>query len=137
MDRFTPAIAAGSVNVISVAAIREGFGDRWPRKSDQVEAFIQRSFVRVAGPGVLVTALNEVEFVSILPDSAVVGYGLASRSLTLAAWAAGFTHLSGPAVQQTQDRPRAMRWEPTDLYRPFLPALAAAPSAPSARCPSA
>jgi hypothetical protein len=70
MDRFTPAIAAGSVNVISVAAIREGFGDRWPRKRDQVEAFIERSFVRVAGVGVLVTALNEVEFVSITPDAA-------------------------------------------------------------------
>ncbi len=69
IDGFSSAIAAGSVNVISVEAIRERSGERWPRKREQVESFVERAFLKQAGACVIVAALNEVEFLSIQPDA--------------------------------------------------------------------
>ena len=54
--------------MISLEAVRARSGDRWPRKREQVEAFVERAFVRIGGPGVLVAALNDVEFLSIQPE---------------------------------------------------------------------
>ncbi|HEY3695735.1 hypothetical protein [Phenylobacterium sp.] len=63
------AVAAGSVNVISVLAIRQRSGDRWPRKREQVEDFVSRAFARAASPHDMVAALNDVEFLTVQPEA--------------------------------------------------------------------
>jgi hypothetical protein len=47
---------------------------------------------------------------------ACVGYALRSRSLLVSAWAAGFTHLGGAAVEAEVRTPAAQRLEPAHLY---------------------
>lgn len=69
LERVHPAIEAGSVNVISVDAIRQRSGDRWPKKREQVEAFVERAFARLSQPGDLLVALNEGEFVIVQPGA--------------------------------------------------------------------
>jgi hypothetical protein len=39
---------------------------------------------------------------------ACVGYGLPATNLMLAAWAAGFTHLGGPALSEEVAEPKAV-----------------------------
>jgi hypothetical protein len=68
LEKVAPAIAAGSVTVISVEAIRERSGDKWPRKREQVASFVERAFNRVSQPGDLVLSLNDTEFVSVQPS---------------------------------------------------------------------
>lgn len=65
LQRIEPAIAAGSVNIISVQAIRERSGERWQRKREQVEAFIERTFRRISASGDLIVALNDCEFLTV------------------------------------------------------------------------
>jgi hypothetical protein len=51
--------------------------------------------------------------------AACVGYGLPSRSLMLAAWAAGFTHLGGQTLSDEITVPKAVvRLQPADLFAP-------------------
>ncbi len=57
------------MNVISVDAVRDRSGARWPRKREQVEAFVERAFARAAGTEVLVVALNDAEFLAIQPGA--------------------------------------------------------------------
>jgi len=76
------AVSAGTVNVISVKAIRDSFGERWPKKRDQVETFLTRSFARLAGPGAIIRALNEIEFITIQADvSAAAAVNLSANIL--------------------------------------------------------
>ena len=67
LEKVQPAIAAGSVNILSVDAIRRASGDRWPRKREQVEHFIERTFGRLTQPGDMVIGLNDTEFVTVQP----------------------------------------------------------------------
>lgn len=69
LERVTPAISAGAVNVISVEAIRDRSGARWMRKREQVETFVERAFDRVSQPGDIIVALNDAEFVTIQPNA--------------------------------------------------------------------
>jgi hypothetical protein len=68
LERVQPAIAAGSVNILSVEAIRDRSGDKWPRKREQVEAFVERTFNRISQPGDLMVCLNDAEFVTVQPS---------------------------------------------------------------------
>ena len=65
LDQVGPAIATGAVNIISVEAIRERSEDRWPRKREQVVAFVERAFSRQSQPGDLIVPLNDWEFLTI------------------------------------------------------------------------
>lgn len=67
LERVQPAIASGAVNVISVDAIRQRSGERWPAKRELVEDFVERTFSRLSQPGDIIAALNEAEFVTIQP----------------------------------------------------------------------
>jgi hypothetical protein len=49
---------------------------------------------------------------------ACIGYSLASRSLLMAAWSAGFTHLGGAAVEAAAPTPAARRLDPAQFYGP-------------------
>jgi hypothetical protein len=69
LGKVQPAIAAGLVNIISVDAIRDRSGDRWPKKREQVEAFVERTFARLSQPGDMLVALNEAEFVTVQPGA--------------------------------------------------------------------
>jgi hypothetical protein len=68
LEKVAPAIAAGGVTVISVEAIRDRSGDKWPRKREQVASFVERAFGRFAQPGDLLVSLNDAEFVSVQPS---------------------------------------------------------------------
>ncbi|WP_395670659.1 hypothetical protein [Phenylobacterium sp.] len=85
LERVAPAIASGSVNVISVEAIRGRSQARWPRTRDKVEAFVERSFARLASPRDLIVALNDLEYLTIQPE--------ASRAAAL--------NLSGNVLKET------------------------------------
>ncbi|HEX4712667.1 hypothetical protein [Phenylobacterium sp.] len=83
LEKVGPAIASGCVNVISVEAIREGSGDRWPRRREQVAAFIERAFTRVSQPGDIMVPLNDAEFVTVQPSvSRSAALGLSASVLT-------------------------------------------------------
>jgi hypothetical protein len=82
LEKTAPAIAAGSVNVMSVAAIQERFGDRWERRREQVEAFIERNFARASSPDAWIMALNDAEFVTVQPGlSRVAALSLSANVL--------------------------------------------------------
>ncbi|WP_293678457.1 hypothetical protein [uncultured Phenylobacterium sp.] len=68
LDKVAPAIVAGSVNIISLEAIRERSGGRWTRKREQVEAFVLRAFSRQSQAGDLIVPLNDAEFVLVQPN---------------------------------------------------------------------
>ncbi|MDB5426300.1 MAG: hypothetical protein JWR43_275 [Phenylobacterium sp.] len=87
LEKVGPAIASGCVNVISVEAIREGSGDRWPRRREQVATFIERAFARVSQPGDIMVPLNDAEFVTVQPSvarSAALGLSASVLTETLA-----------------------------------------------------
>ena len=65
LEKVAPSIAAGCVNVVSVEAIRDRSGDRWPRKREQVAAFVERTFARLSQPGDLMVGLNDAEFLLV------------------------------------------------------------------------
>jgi hypothetical protein len=68
LEKLQPAIAAGAVNVVSVQAIRDASGERWIRKREQVEAFVERTFDRLSQPGDMTLGLNDTEFVIVQPS---------------------------------------------------------------------
>jgi hypothetical protein len=77
LAQAAPAIARGAVNLLSVAAIRDHSPERWPRKQEQVHAFLERAFVRASSPDAFIAPLNEVEFVAVQPSrsrSAALGF---------------------------------------------------------------
>jgi hypothetical protein len=77
LTQAAPAIARGSVNILSVAAIRDHSPERWPRKHEQVHAFLERAFVRASSPDAFIAPLNEVEFIAVQPSrsrSAALGF---------------------------------------------------------------
>ncbi len=71
LAQAAPALARGAVNVLSVAAIRDHSAERWPRKHEQVRAFVERAFLRASSPDAFIAPLNEVEFV-VVHDRVVV-----------------------------------------------------------------
>ena len=82
IEKFNPAIAAGLAIVVSVEAIRERFGDRWPRKHEQVDAFVLRTTARLAGASAMIAAVNDVEFIIIQPNvEPLVGLNFAAAIL--------------------------------------------------------
>jgi hypothetical protein len=77
LTQAAPAIARGAVNVLSVAAIRDHSPERWPRKREQVHAFLERAFARASSPDAFIAPLNEIEFVAVQPSrsrSAALGF---------------------------------------------------------------
>lgn len=68
LSQAAPAIARGAVNILSVAAIRDHSPERWPRKHEQVHAFLERAFLRASSPDAFITPLNDVEFVALQPS---------------------------------------------------------------------
>jgi hypothetical protein len=77
LAQAAPAIARGAVNVLSVGAIREHSAGRWPRKREQVHAFLERAFLRASSPDAFIAPLNEIEFVAVQPSrsrSAALGF---------------------------------------------------------------
>ncbi|THD54135.1 hypothetical protein [Phenylobacterium sp.] len=82
LEKVAPAIAAGCVTVISVEAIRERSGDKWPRKREQVASFVERAFSRVSQPGDLMVSLNDAEFVSVQTSvSRTTSLGISAKIL--------------------------------------------------------
>ena len=82
LEKIAPSIAAGSVNVVSVEAIREESGDRWDRKREQVAAFVERTFARLSQPGDLLVSLNDAEFLTVQPSvSRFTGLGVSAKTL--------------------------------------------------------
>jgi hypothetical protein len=82
LDKVGPSVADGCVNVVSVEAIRERSGERWARKGEQVAAFIERTFARLAQPGDLLVGLSDVEFVAIQPGaSRFTALGVSAKTL--------------------------------------------------------
>ncbi len=69
LEQAGPALTSGSANVISVAAIRDGSGDRWARKREQVAEFVARAFQRANSGGGLVTPLSEIEYLVLHADT--------------------------------------------------------------------
>ncbi|HEX3364393.1 hypothetical protein [Phenylobacterium sp.] len=69
LNQVGPAIASGTVNIISVEAIRERSEDRWPRKREQVVTFVERAFSRLSQPGDVIVPLNDWEFLTIQPGA--------------------------------------------------------------------
>ena len=69
LEQVQPAIAAGSVNILSVEAIRDASGERWARKREQVEDFVERRFAQVSQPGDIIVVLNDTEFITVQPSA--------------------------------------------------------------------
>lgn len=65
LDRLAPAIGRGSVNVMSVAAIRDRSPKTWARRREQVEAFVERAYHRISGDEGIIVALNDIEFLAV------------------------------------------------------------------------
>jgi hypothetical protein len=82
LAKVGPSIAAGVVNVISVEGIRERSDARWPRKREQVVAFVERAFSRLCQAGDLICPLNDTEFLTIQPNSSrTAALGLSANVL--------------------------------------------------------
>lgn len=83
LEKVGPAISAGCVNIISVEAIRERTGERWPRKRDQVVTFVERAFSRLCQAGDIMVSLNDSEFVTVQPSvSRTAALGLSTNILS-------------------------------------------------------
>lgn len=68
LEKVQPAIEAGAVNILSVEAIRDASGERWTRKREQVEAFVERRFAQLSLAGDMMVVLNDTEFVTVQPS---------------------------------------------------------------------
>ena len=62
------AAASGQVHIVSVSAIREALGPRWPRRSAGIEDFVERGFRRGALADDLILRLNPVDFILVQPS---------------------------------------------------------------------
>lgn len=69
LARLGPAVDDGCVNVISVAAIRDRLGEKWGRRRQQVEDFVERAFTRLSPAGGMVVPLNDLEFITVHPGA--------------------------------------------------------------------
>lgn len=58
----------GQVHIVSMAAIREAVGSKWPRHEPLVEDFVIRSFKRAARDDDFIVRVNEADFVLIQPS---------------------------------------------------------------------
>jgi hypothetical protein len=58
----------GLVHIVSVAAIREVVGDRWPKHEPLIEDFVVRSFKRGAREDDFIVRVNEADFILIQPS---------------------------------------------------------------------
>jgi len=67
------AALAGQVQLVSVAAIRETVGDRWPRHQPLVEDFVTRAFQRNASEDDLIVRVNDTDFLLIQPSRTPMG----------------------------------------------------------------
>jgi hypothetical protein len=61
-------VEAGRVVVISVEAIRERVGDRWPTKQSNVCEFAQREFTRLFDPADQLVRLNDCSYLLVQPN---------------------------------------------------------------------
>jgi hypothetical protein len=64
----TGVIDHGQAVVISVGAIRERSGDRWPRRRDDVYAYVNRKLHEHLSDSDLFQRLNDVDFLLAMPD---------------------------------------------------------------------
>jgi hypothetical protein len=62
------AAASGQVHIVSVSAIRDALGSRWPRRSAGIEDFVERGFRRGALADDLIVRLNPVDFILVQPS---------------------------------------------------------------------
>jgi len=82
LDKVAPAIAAGAVTILSVEAIRDRSGDRWARKREQVESFVDRAFERLSDGAGFISALNDAEFAAVQPKAGrAAAVGLCAKLL--------------------------------------------------------
>lgn len=58
----------GQVHIVSVAAIRDSLGEKWPRREALVEDFVIRSFRRSAREDDFIVRVNEGDFILIQPS---------------------------------------------------------------------
>lgn len=118
LAQAAPAIARGAVNVLSVAAIRDHSPDRWPRKHEQVHAFLERAFVRASSPDAFIAPLNETEFVAVQPSrsrSAAVGFSANVLRETLQFFLGAAVRADMRLFQVTDLVDGALCVEPVDL----------------------
>jgi hypothetical protein len=79
---LTEVIDAGGVNVISLDAIRERAGERWPRKQADVWAHIERCMAKILAPQDVVHRLTDCDYlVAIVSDSPVAAQALCMNIL--------------------------------------------------------
>ncbi|RZJ02102.1 MAG: hypothetical protein EON90_00460 [Brevundimonas sp.] len=56
------------MHIVSVSAIRDALGSRWPRRSAGIEDFVERGFRRGALADDLIVRLNPVDFILVQPS---------------------------------------------------------------------
>jgi hypothetical protein len=61
-------LAQGSVNTIELTAIREGMGDKWPKRREQVWAHAEKVLETSVGDAGFFMRLNEASFLISMPD---------------------------------------------------------------------
>jgi hypothetical protein len=61
-------VDAGRINVISLEAVQQRFGDRWPTRKDQVFDFAERVLRHGAGPTGVCVRVSDMDFVVFQPD---------------------------------------------------------------------
>lgn len=118
LTQAAPAIARGAVNVLSVAAIRDHSPERWPRKHEQVHAFLERAFVRASSPDAFIAPLNEIEFVAVQPSrsrSAALGFSANVLRETLQFFLGAAVHADMRLFQVTDFVAGSLCVEPVDL----------------------
>lgn len=84
LERFASPemLARGTVNVISVAAIRAKSGDRWSRRAEDVWAYTDRKLEEHLSPGDVRHRLNATDFLVAMPSrDAVTAQVVAMRVL--------------------------------------------------------
>jgi hypothetical protein len=69
LEQAGAALTNGSANVISVSAIRDGSGQRWARKREQVAEFVERAFLRASPGGGFVVGVNDIEYLVVHADT--------------------------------------------------------------------
>ncbi|HLZ76355.1 hypothetical protein [Phenylobacterium sp.] len=75
-------LADGKVNLISLEAVYERLGDRWPFKRDQVYGFTDRVLERGVGDGGVYLRISDTDFFIVHPDlSRVAGQAACLRYL--------------------------------------------------------
>ncbi|MBS0333751.1 MAG: hypothetical protein JSS35_13365, partial [Proteobacteria bacterium] len=70
IERFADAalLASGKVNIISLEAVQQRFGDRWPSHKEQVFAFAQRVLERGLGERGIFVRVSDMDFFVIHPE---------------------------------------------------------------------